>query len=475
MVDKICLFLIDDSNIILKTFNIIKPNSFNDLLKSIENLFKIPIEDYEIFYYLDKLKETKINNDEKYKSSKNILFIRKIKQQSLTNSLFSINYNKLSESKQKILDEKYNCNICKDKIKNERPLFCYQCQKIFHKKCLEIWEGFRKSQNQELACPFCLTELPLKKWKEKLDFEENRKNEAEMMDKINKFEFNNDLNSINKKEDNNIKELKNEKIELNKCKNGIEKIIFKINEINSLINIENLKYNNKSSIDGILKNILDNIDNIKRFIETNNNILNNSNNLVKNTELKNDNNDITLIYFTEEEGVENIFGKNFVKNNKNNIDIIINGNKNNLVHKYKLKKGENKITLIIKEKLTNLSYMFNCCYSLKNIDGLKFLNTSDVTDFSYMFNMFKQKDNKYFGKKEKSKLIDINSLKYWNVSNCINFDSMFRDCKLLSDIKALENWNVSNSKNFSNMFCSCGLLSDIKPLENWNVSKGENF
>ena len=83
MVDKICLFLIDDSNIILKTFNIIKPNSYNDLLKSIENLFKIPIEDYEIFYYLDKLKETKINNDEKYKSSKNILFIRKIKQQSL--------------------------------------------------------------------------------------------------------------------------------------------------------------------------------------------------------------------------------------------------------------------------------------------------------------------------------------------------------------------------------------------------------
>ena len=65
--------------------------------------------------------------------------------------------------------------------------------------------------------------------------------------------------------------------------------------------------------------------------------------------------------------------------------------------------------------------MFNCCYSLKNIDGLKYLNTSEVEDFSFMFCMSSENNMIVFEKKENSKLIDINSLKYWNVSNCINF------------------------------------------------------
>ena len=39
---------------------------------------------------------------------------------------------KLAESKQDILDEKYNCNICTIIIKKEKPYLCYKCQKIFH-------------------------------------------------------------------------------------------------------------------------------------------------------------------------------------------------------------------------------------------------------------------------------------------------------------------------------------------------------
>ena len=74
---------------------------------------------------------------------------------------------------------------------------------------------------------------------------------------------------------------------------------------------------------------------------------------------------INLIYETEKEGNYNIFGEKFVENNKNNIELNINGNKSELVNKYKLKKGNNEIKMIIKNKITNLEYMFYECNKLK--------------------------------------------------------------------------------------------------------------
>ena len=69
-------------------------------------------------------------------------------------------------------------------------------------------------------------------------------------------------------------------------------------------------------------------------------------------------NEINLIYFNKYEDFENrIFGEKFVENNKNNIDLIINGEKLNLISKYKLKEGENNIKLILKTKITNLEYI----------------------------------------------------------------------------------------------------------------------
>ena len=78
-------------------------------------------------------------------------------------------------------------------------------------------------------------------------------------------------------------------------------------------------------------------------------------------------NEINIIYKTDEESEENIFGDKFVKNNKENIKLIINGNKNELISKYKLKKIVNNIKIIIKNKIKNLEYMFYKCKLLKNI------------------------------------------------------------------------------------------------------------
>ena len=173
-------------------------------------------------------------------------------------------------------------------------------------------------------------------------------------------------------------------------------------------------------------------------------------------------NEINIVYKTDKEGKENIFGDKFVENNKNNIELIINGINNNLIKEYILEKGENNIKIIIKNKIVNLEYMFYNCKSLINIKELDNLDTKDINNFESIFCKC-------------SSLSDIKGLENWNVSNGNNFSHMFYGCSSLSDIKELENWDVSNGNNFLAMFGGCSKLSDIKSLENWNVSNGNNF
>ena len=207
----------------------------------------------------------------------------------------------------------------------------------------------------------------------------------------------------------------------------------------------------------------------------------------------------------------NIFGSNFVKNNINNIQIIIKDKLYPLMDKYTLNEGKNYIKIKILKKLTTLEDMFSQCISLKNIDELKYLDTKEVNNFSGVFygcsslsninalqnwNVSKGNDFSamFFGC---SSLSDLTPLQNWDVSNGTNFSYMFcgcsaisninaiqntnifstmlKDCSPLSNIKALQNWNVSNGKLFSAMFCGCSLLSDITPLKNWNVSNAIEF
>ena len=147
----------------------------------------------------------------------------------------------------------------------------------------------------------------------------------------------------------------------------------------------------------------------------------------------------------------NIFGIKFVENNKDNIELIINGIKSELLYNYKLKEGENNIQIIIKNKISNLERMFFNCKSLKNIEGLKYLDTKKIINFEGMF----------FGC---SSLSDLKPIENWNVSNGNDFSFMFSWCSSLSDLKPIENWNVSNGNNFSFMFYGCSLSSDSKKL-----------
>ena len=190
----------------------------------------------------------------------------------------------------------------------------------------------------------------------------------------------------------------------------------------------------------------------------NNNIISTENNIKKEESRKVHENKeyrdkINLIYYANYRAYYPIFGDNFVKENKDNIDLLVNGKKNELADKCLLIKGENIITTVTKNKLTDLSCMFKNCQYLKDFSELKYLDVSQSNKFSEMFSGCVQ-------------LTDVNFLQNWNVSNSNSFRFMFYYCKSLKDIKGLENWDVSNSKGFYGMFYGCESLKDIKSLHN---------
>ena len=225
--------------------------------------------------------------------------------------------------------------------------------------------------------------------------------------------------------------------------------------------------NNNNKVNSIFKQSLPSYNEIMH--KNRNNMSNSSKNLnsnfigesLKGLDLYKDN--INLIYSVSTKGYYTIFGGNFVMNNKFNIKLIINGKQNiDLVSVYELNPGENIITLILKNKLTNLSEMFSGCKILKDIKELEFLDVRNVHNLSGMFNGC-------------SSLVDLNPLLNWNVSNCTNFSLMFCNCTSLSDITPLQFWNVSRGNDFSYMFSKCTNLININALQNWNVANGKDF
>ena len=488
---NIDVLLFDISNNIIEETSLEKPETYEKLLETLRiKLKKLPNQ-FEIFIQSINGKDVIINDNQNYKLINDIIFIREINNDDLGKSIFQINYDKLSESNQNILDERFSCSICLEKIKNEKPLFCYKCQKIFHNNCLNDWDKKMKLQNKNLSCPNCRNELPLEKWIHKLDFEDNRKNEADKMNKFSQYDL---ILNINKAQEKKINELhienEKQKKKLEDSFKFIKEILFKVEEIINIINPNNNNnindYLKKLSIKNgnfpykdfsqiankkleMIKNNIkynfiqnNNMNEIKKFEEIlnqfnfKNNIDNNINNIY---EFKYE---FNLVYDTKFTGIHNIFGDNFVINNKNKIDLVINGIKKPLIKKYILNKGTNNIKVILKYKLNNLEYMFCECNSLKDIGELKFLDTKEIKSFSNMFNGC-------------SSLTDISALMNWNVSNSKNFSYMFNGCTSLTDIKSLQLWNVSNGTDFSFMFNDCTSLSDVKPLQYWNISNNKNY
>ena len=92
-------------------------------------------------------------------------------------------------------------------------------------------------------------------------------------------------------------------------------------------------------------------------------------------------------------------------------------------------------------------------------DGIKLdcVDTSLITDMSYLFHESKRKD--------------FEGIEDWDVSNVENMCRMFDDCKKFD--QPLNSWNVSNVNYMSCMFFSAESFN--QPLDKWNTKKVTNI
>ena len=106
----------------------------------------------------------------------------------------------------------------------------------------------------------------------------------------------------------------------------------------------------------------------------------------------------------------NIFGSDFVKNNKNKCEMIIDDKEYEISEKYNIRSyNKNKLEIKLKgiDNVTNMSFMFDDCSSLVSLPDISKWNTNNVTDMSWMF----------VGCSSLSSLPDISK---WNTNNVTN-------------------------------------------------------
>jgi surface protein len=117
---------------------------------------------------------------------------------------------------------------------------------------------------------------------------------------------------------------------------------------------------------------------------------------------------------------------------------------------------------------TSTFYWFMGMASLQSIEGMRYLNTSEVTNMSYMFTgcQLTNLDLRIFntakvtdmsGMFESSKLVTLN-LSSFNTSEVTSMTAMFRDCNKLKTIFVGDEWNTNQVTSSNLMFQNCTSL-----------------
>ena len=282
------------------------------------------------------------------------------------------------------------------------------------------------------------------------------------------------------------KDINESKEKLNQIREGIDKVKKNINEIRDNLGkiIDNIELYYTIS-----NEIINNYDNtnINYEILYNVNKLNNSNNnfLKELNSINNDDNinskfkqiyniynkiydkvdEITFLYkFTEENEKLKIFGKDFVKNNKDKCHIIYEEQECDLVEKFEPKEKTDNLKIVLRgvKNITNMSNMFEGCSKILSLPDISILSTSNVIDMSSMFS----------GCSSLSSLPDISN---WNTKTVVNMSYMFSGCSSLSSLPEISNWNTSNVKDMNNMFDGCSSLLSLPDISNWNIQEINNM
>ncbi len=110
--------------------------------------------------------------------------------------------------------------------------------------------------------------------------------------------------------------------------------------------------------------------------------------------------------------------------------------------------------------VTTMSNMFGMNYSLTTIEGLEKWDTAKVTNMTNMF--------------EFCELLKSLNVSGFDTSNVNSFNSMFSHCEELTTITGLDNFKTSNATDMSDMFSNCSKLQEID-VSSFDTSNVKNF
>ena len=155
-----------------------------------------------------------------------------------------------------------------------------------------------------------------------------------------------------------------------------------------------------------------------------------------------------------------LVGSKFYENNKDKCKMVIFFAVSDLLEFYESKNDESflAVTLALSNKITDLSYMFSECTSLKSISNLYNLNTNNVTNISNMF----------YGC---SSLFSLSDISNWKTNKITDMSHMFHGCSSLRSIPFISKWDTSNVTDMSYMFYGCSSLSSLDDISKWNIDK----
>ena len=109
---------------------------------------------------------------------------------------------------------------------------------------------------------------------------------------------------------------------------------------------------------------------------------------------------------------------------------------------------------------TTTKMWFYFCYALKQIEGLEYLNTSEVKDMSEMFSH--------------CPALTSLDLKNFNTRNVTNMYCMFDVCEALTSLN-LQNFNTQNVTAMYEMFSGCEALTTIYSNTAWRCPKSDDM
>ena len=136
-------------------------------------------------------------------------------------------------------------------------------------------------------------------------------------------------------------------------------------------------------------------------------------------------------------------------------------------------------------KTTDMYCMFSDNDKLTKIEGLQYLNTSKVTNMSWMFARCKKIESLDISNFDMSSVTDIRGMfnecfkvkeldvSKWNISNLKTAYDLFSSCYSLTKID-VSNWNTCKLASCSSMFVRCEGLTSLD-LSNWRLIDGASI